>query len=97
MTQKFRFIAGTRKDQNPRYVVDSVGGNAAILRQCGHTMNGWLARRQIKGLPMGLACAPQLATLSCCRIEREREREREREDVLKTKPTGLVTRILDDF
>ena len=60
-----------------------------ILINAAYTMNGGLVRRQIKGLPMGLACAPQLATLSCYPIEKKY--------VLETKPTGVITRFIDDF
>ena len=38
---------------------------------------------------MGLACAPQLATLACYPIEKKY--------ALETKPTGLITRYIDDF
>ena len=45
--------------------------------------------RHIKGLPVRLARAPQLATLPCYPIEKKY--------VLETKPTGLVIRFIDDF
>ena len=60
-----------------------------ILVNAAYAMNGGLVRRQIKGLPMGLACAPRLATLSCYPIEKK--------SVLETNPTGLITRYIDDF
>ena len=41
-----------------------------FLPTAAYTMNGGLVRCQIKGIPMGSACAPQLATLSCYPIER---------------------------
>ena len=48
-------------------------------------MNGGLVRRQIKGI----ACAPQLATLSFYPIKKKY--------VLETKPTAVIIRFIDDF
>ena len=53
------------------------------------TVNGNLVRRQVKGMPMGIPHAPQLANLACYVVERD--------FVLSTRSKGFICRFIDDF
>jgi len=54
-----------------------------------YTVNGGKVRRQIKGMPMGIPHAPQMANLACYPIEKAY--------TLAHRPTGLIRRFIDEF
>jgi hypothetical protein len=54
-----------------------------------YTVNGGKVRRQVRGMPMGIPHAPQMANLACYVVERDH--------VLRTKESGLICRYIDDF
>ena len=62
-----------------------------FLIHTNFTFNGGKVRRQIRGMPMGMPAAPQIANLSCYPVEKIHSYN------LGPEKTMTVTRYIDDF
>ena len=62
-----------------------------FLIENNYTCNGGQIKRQIKGMPMWMPTAPQIANLACYPVERDHAYE------LGPHKTALITRFVDDF
>ena len=51
------------------FTVDSLRDTISSMLTNLYVLNGGVLRKQVRGLPMGLACAPQLANLYAYSIE----------------------------
>ena len=52
------------------YTCSQVAELLAFLIQHSYTCNGGHIKRQIKGMPMGMSAAPQIANLACFPVEK---------------------------
>ena len=68
---------------------DEVRDMLWVTLSTAYTVNGGKVRRQVRGMPMGIPHAPQMANLACYVVERDY--------MLVHKPKGLVCRFIDDF
>ena len=63
-----------------------------VAVQNSYTCNGGRVRRQIRGMPMGLPPAPQLANLACYPVERDHM-----QNLPKELRTTAISRYIDDI
>ena len=73
------------------YTKAQVAGLLAFLVTNNYTCNGGRVRKQIKGTPVGMPAAPQIANLACYPVEKKHSY------ALGPGKTKAVCRYIDDF
>lgn len=73
------------------YTICEVQDLLIFLMAHNYTCNGGRVRRQIKGMPMGMPAAPQIANLACYPVEKEWSYQMGRG------ATAMASRFIDDL